>query len=67
MSLMNTPSVLNWGLRIYFYLLLIWSFNIPSWVGMILSIVGFLVMEIFCEQLAQDYELNDNDTLGTEK
>lgn len=57
MSSMNTPSLLAWGLRIYFYLLLIWSFNIPSLVGMVLSLGGFLIMEAFCEELKNDYEL----------
>jgi hypothetical protein len=57
MSSMNTPSILTWGLRIYFYLLLILSFNLSSIVGMILSVSGFLLMEAFCEQLKNDYEL----------
>jgi hypothetical protein len=58
MSSMDTPSLLNWGLRIYFYLLLIWSFNIPSLVGMVLSLGGFLIMEVFCEELDEIYRLN---------
>jgi hypothetical protein len=60
MSSMNTPSILTWGSRIYFYLLLIWSFNIPSLVGTVLSVAGFLIMEVFCEQLDQDYQLSDS-------
>lgn len=55
MSLTDTHSLLTWGLRIYFYLLLIWSFNIPSLIGMILSVAGFLIMEAFCEELAETY------------
>ncbi len=53
---MDTPSLLNWGLRVYFYLLLVWSFNIPSITGILLSILGFLIMEAFCEELAQTYK-----------
>ena len=56
MSLMDTPSLLTWGLRIYFYLLLIWSFNIPSLFGAFLSCAGFLLMEVFCEQLRNEYD-----------
>jgi hypothetical protein len=56
MSSIDTPSLLTWGLRIYFYLLLIWSFNIPSLVGIVLSLGGFLIMEAFCEELKNDYE-----------
>jgi hypothetical protein len=63
MLLMDTPSLLNWGLRIYFYLLLIWSFNIPSIVGMVLSCAGFLIMEGFCEQLHNEYAQNYNSKL----
>lgn len=63
MSSMDTPSLLNWGLRIYFYLLLIWSFNIPSLVGMVLSLGGFLIMEVFCEELRDEYRLNHNSKL----
>lgn len=63
MSSMDTPSLLTWGLRIYFYLLLIWSFNIPSLVGMVLSLGGFLVMEVFCEELRDEYRLTHNSKL----
>lgn len=63
MSSMDTPSLLTWGLRIYFYLLLIWSFNIPSLVGMVLSLGGFLIMEVFCGELADIYRLNYNSKL----
>ncbi len=63
MSSMDTPSLLNWGLRIYFYLLLIWSFNIPSLVGMVLSLAGFLVMEVFCEELRDEYRSTHNNKL----
>jgi hypothetical protein len=63
MSSMDTPSFLNWGLRIYFYLLLIWSFNIPSLVGIVLSLGGFLIMEVFCEQLRNEYIQNYNSKL----
>jgi len=58
MLLMDTPSLLNWGLRIYFYLLLLWSFNIPSLIGILLSLCGFLIMEVFCEELQETYQLN---------
>jgi hypothetical protein len=57
MSSMNTPSILTWGLRIYFYLLLILSFNLANVVGMVLSVVGFLIMEAFCEELKDKHEL----------
>jgi hypothetical protein len=58
MSSMDTPSLLNWGLRIYFYILLIVSFNMASVVGMVLSLGGFLIMEVFCEELDEIYRLN---------
>jgi|LakMenEpi03Aug12_release.lakeMendotaPanAssembly.Ray.scaffolds.fasta_scaffold4784225_1 hypothetical protein len=63
MLLMDTPSLLTWGLRIYFYLLLIWSFNIPSGVGMVLSLGGFLIMEVFCQELYDEYRLTPNSKL----
>lgn len=51
---MDTPNLLTWGLRIYFYSLLLLSFNIPSLFGIVLSITGFLIMEYFCEELAEN-------------
>jgi hypothetical protein len=63
MSSMNTPSLLNWGLRIYFYILLIVSFNMASVVGIVLSLGGFLIMEVFCEQLHNEYTQNYNSKL----
>jgi hypothetical protein len=63
MSSMDTPSLLNWGLRIYFYILLIVSFNMASVVGMVLSLGGFLVMEVFCEQLHDECRLTHNSKL----
>jgi hypothetical protein len=58
MSSTDIPSLLNWGLRIYFYILLIVSFNMASVVGMVLSLGGFLIMEVFCEELDEIYRLN---------
>ena len=58
MSLMYTPSLLTWGLRIYFYMLLIVSFNMASVVGILLSLGGFLIMEVFCQELDEIYRLN---------
>jgi hypothetical protein len=60
---MNTPSLLTWGSRIYFYCLLILSFNIPSLFGIFLSVTGFMLMEHFCEELTENYQLNR--TLGS--
>ena len=56
MLLMDTPNLLTWGFRIYFYCLLLLSFNIPSLFGIIISVAGFLIMEYFCEDLAKDYQ-----------
>jgi hypothetical protein len=56
MSLIYTPNLLTWGLRIYFYLLIILSFNMASAIGFLLALSGFLVMEAFCEELRNDYE-----------
>jgi hypothetical protein len=63
MSSMNTPSILTWGFRIYFYLLLILSFNLASVMGMVLSVVGFLIMEAFCEELTDKYEWSRRNEL----
>lgn len=63
MSSMDTPSLLNWGLRIYFYVLLIVSFKMASVVGIVLSLGGFLIMEVFCEELRDEYRLTHNSKL----
>ncbi len=58
MSSMYIPNLLTWGFRIYFYLLIILSFNMASAIGFLLALSGFLVMEYFCEELTNDYELS---------
>jgi hypothetical protein len=58
MSSTDIHSVLHWGLRIYFYILLIISFNMASIVGIVLSLGGFLIMEVFCEELDKINQLN---------